>query len=184
MYPALVCVFQRRESVMANRLQNLKITASDLKTKGFPESFIRDYSLMARNMDILSTQFQWLKAGTQATTGAYQPLVGWASDRDTGGFTVDSATGEIIIPATGDYKIDAFVQGSAATGIAIKAQMYDGASWNDIAGASAVATQHAVIGGCLFSASLNHKVRLVVKDTGGAVNITAGNARVSIGRKS
>jgi hypothetical protein len=167
---------------MANRIQNLSITAADLRRSGMPESFIKDYSLMAGNFALLSTQFQWLKLGSQAVTGAFQPLAGWSTDRDTGSFTVDSATGQITIPKTGDYKIDAFVQGDAATGITMKAQLYDGTSWGDIAGATAIATQHAVISGCLFSASVSQLVRLVV--TGGAMNIVTNAARVSIGRKS
>lgn len=167
---------------MANRIQSLNITAADLRKFGLPESFIKDYSLLAHNMAILSTQFQWLKAGSQAVTGAFQPLTGWVIDRDTGSFTANLAAGEITIPKTGDYQLDCFVQGDAATGITIKAQLYDGTLWNDIAGSSAVATQHAVISGCLFTASVSQKVRIVV--TGGAMNITSGNARVSIGRKS
>ena len=167
---------------MANRIQNVRISANDLKDAGFSEAMIRDYSLMAHNFDILSTQFQWLKLGSQAVTGAFQPITGWATDRDTGSFTVDSVTGAITIPKTGDYKLDCSVHGDAATGLTIKAQQYISGVWTDIAGSTATATQNAVIGGCLFSASVSQLVRLVV--TGGAMNIVTNAARVSIGRKS
>ena len=167
---------------MANRIQNLKLSASELRVMGFHESFVKDYSLMSGNMDILSTQFQWLKSGSQAVTGGFSAITGWAVERDTGSFTDSSSAGTITIPKTGDYQLDCFVQGDAATGLTINAQLFTGGAWNDIAGATAMATQHAVISGCLFSPSVSELVRIVVK--GGTMNITTGNARVTIGRKS
>lgn len=167
---------------MANRIQNLNITAHDLKKAGFSDRMVKDYSLIAHNFNILSTQFQWLKSGSQAVTGAFQPLTGWVSDRDTGAFRTDQAAGTITIPKTGDYQLDCFVQGDAATGITIKAQKYDGASWTDIPGAIAIATQHAVISGCLFTAAVSELIRVVI--TGGAMNIATNKARITIGRKS
>lgn len=169
---------------MAKRLPTSLLSADELRRSKFPEAFITDYLNIASNLAILSTQFQWLKAGTQATTASFEPLTGFTTDRNTGGFTLDSATGEITIPETGDYKLDCQVYGSASTGLEIKAQLYRSGAWTDMPGAVSNAASHVAINGYLFSASVSQKVRIVIKDTGGTMDIVTDAARITIGRKS
>ncbi len=169
---------------MAKSLNTQNLSALLLKNSGFPEDFVQDYMNVARNFNIISTQFQALKNGTQATTGVYAPLVGWTQERNVGGFNFDPVTGELTIPATGDYILDAVVKGSSATGIEIKAQQWDMTSWSDLAGAFGAGSSVAMINGFQFSTSLSYKIRLVVADTGGSVNIITNAARWTMQRKS
>lgn len=169
---------------MAKALTTQNLSALLLRNSQFPEDFVQDYMNVAINFNIISTQFQALKNGVQATTGAYAPLIGWTQDRNVGGFNFDPATGELTIQATGDYVLDVVVKGSAATGIEIKAQQYDGSVWADLAGAFGAGTSVAVINGLQISTSLSYKLRIVVKDTGGSVNIVTNAARLSVQRKS
>jgi hypothetical protein len=68
------------------------------------------------------------------------------------------------------------------TGIELKAELYAGGVWGDIAAAIDGNPSSAHIHGLQFNASISQMVRLSVQDTGGAQSIATNRARLSIRR--
>jgi hypothetical protein len=167
---------------MANQLISRIYTVGELTQLGVPADVADDYINIAANFKIVCTQFQALKSGAQATTGAFAPLAGWTQERNYSGFTFDTASGELTIPATGVYSLDASVYGDANTGLEMKAELYAGGVWGDIAAAIDGNPSSAHINGFQFNASVSQLVRLSVKDTGGAQSIATNRARMSVRR--
>jgi hypothetical protein len=170
---------------MAKKLTTQNLSSAFLASETqWPQSVVQDYMNIAQNFNILSTQFQALKADTQTTSPAFEPIIGWTVERNIGGAVFDSATGEWTCNATGDYVVDAMARGDAPTGIELQLQVYNGSAWSDVSGAISTGSQQAQISSMQVSLSLSYKLRLVVADTGTPVDITTNNARFSIQRKS
>ncbi len=163
-------------------LKNKFLSISELLAMNIPPGFCEDYLYVAQNFSILGTQFQALKLGTQATTGVFSPLIGWTQERNIGGFSFSN--GEITVPETGEYLIDVAVYGDSNTGLEAKLEFYNGTVWADIAGAIDGNPSSAHINGFLVSASLSYKLRVSIRDTGGAMNIDANRARITVGRRA
>jgi len=168
---------------MANTLPSRIFTTSELADMGVESELAEDYINIASNFKILSTQYQMLKDGTQATTGTFEPLLGWVQTRNYSGFTADIALGEITIPATGAYILDASVYADGTDGIELAAELYSGSAWAVIPAAIDGNPSSAHIHGFMFDASVSEKVRLTVKHTSGAgMNIDTNRAVFSLRR--
>jgi len=168
---------------MANTLPSRIFTVSELAAMEVPTEFAEDYINIAANFKILCTQYQCLKDDTQATTGTMEPLIGWVQERNYSGFTDDFALGEITIPATGVYSLDAYVYADGTDGIEIAAELYLDSVWTQMDGTLCGNPSSANINGFIFNASVSEKIRLTVRHTSGAgMNIDANRARMSLRR--
>jgi len=150
--------------------------------------------------DILKTQYQCFKNGTQTTTNSYVALTGWAEDKNIGGFTLNSGNGTIEFDNDGEYEISVWCIGDDAGGLAdsqldIKLQKdpLGVGSFADIVGAkdSQFINKDATID--LGSAQINNfqltvvatdLIRVMIQHKGSAVDVLSNNARLSIRRIS
>lgn len=84
---------------------------------------------------IVNTQYQCFKVGTQATTGAYVTVTGWAEDENVGGFVLNSVNGTIEFTLAGRYEISAWVMAEGVSDrlqLNIKFQVDRGAGFVDL----------------------------------------------------
>lgn len=158
------------------------LSTDELRKLGLPQSFIDDYVNVSRNFAILGSQFQALKNGNQTTTGTFAPLTAWTQEVNQTGYNFDAALGELTFSVTSVYTVDVSVFSDGTTGIEIKLEKYDGSTWNDVSGSLMGNPSGAVIPSILIQGSLSQKIRVSVRDTGGAVDIT--DARITVGRKA
>ena len=154
----------------------------------------------SRIENILSTQYQCLKSGTQSTTGTFVALTGWTENKNVGGFTLNSGNGTIEFTNTGEYELSVWVLGDDALGnnrtqldIKLEKDPLGVGSFADVIGAkdsqyiNRNTTQNlgsAQFNNFQLSAIATDLVRVVLKDIGTASDILADNARISIRRIS
>lgn len=178
------------------------INIDDIETNetAISDEIIRATTEEVRIFDILKTQYQCLKNGTQSTTGSYAALTGWTESKNIGGFTLNSGNGTIAFDNSGEYELSIWCMGDDAGGVAdsqldIKVQKdpLGVGSFADVVGAkdSQYINKDATIN--LGSAQINNfqltviatdLIRVMIQHKGAAVDILSNNARLSIRRIS
>lgn len=170
---------------MVDTLSSFLFSSEELtELTSWPQPLIEDWVNIAKNFKILSTNFQLLKDGLQATSSVYSPLADWVEDQNNFGFIFDSSSGSITLPEVGKYIFNIKISLDSESAIEIKIQSDIGAGFNDISSTITPGVYSACINSFIYDGSKSEKIRVMIKDFGSSSSVLPQSSYISIGRKA